>query len=305
MAAIGTVVRRSVTLGGGLRPLEVGQGHVKAFMVASKVNRISSVRWPSSGGLLQSWVHHVYHTWHGICTMTVIGLRWLLTSVKPASIPWPSLAWDVRLRLSVLLLRPFGCWFQGSSHVPCASWSPVFTMNLVNPKLAPRSTLQFEVSLHPCFTITPSDVGLIPPPLDVEFVGLLHSHWLIGCWVVFEAKVWVASRWKPTWRYVFSHCLDELWLVKTFWLEKQQKSIWNKLQFHQRLCVQQWNTWNSKHIFDIQHPVGIEYCLMIYANRTWPYVQFPASTVKYCANNRSFQYPGMANLLRRTLASLA
>ena len=51
MADTGTVVRASVTLRGGLRPSEVGQGR--------RTNRISSVRWPSSGGLLHSWMARV------------------------------------------------------------------------------------------------------------------------------------------------------------------------------------------------------------------------------------------------------
>ena len=82
MAAFGTVVRRSMTLAGGLRPSEVGQGR--------RTNRISSVHWPSSGGLLHCWMLGSSRVpcmvWSPGCTITVIGLkvaRWSLTSVRP------------------------------------------------------------------------------------------------------------------------------------------------------------------------------------------------------------------------------
>ena len=45
--------------------------------------------------------------------------------------------------------------------------------------------------------------------------------------------------------------------------------------------------------------------LLICAIRQWPYIRIPAWTDNYCANIRSIQYPGIANFLRGTLASLS
>ena len=77
------LVRGSVTLGGGLRPSEVGQG----LVVALRANRISSVRWSSSGGLLHNWMARVPCIVWDSCTITIIKLkvaRWSLISVRPA-----------------------------------------------------------------------------------------------------------------------------------------------------------------------------------------------------------------------------
>ena len=156
MAAIGTVERRSMTLGSSLQPSEVGQSR--------RINRISSFRWPNSGGLLQSWMLGSSRVpcmaWSPAFAMHLVNLRTVprstlqfKVSLLTPTLPWPTSTSDVGLGARLSQSRRIRCWVQGSTRVPCVV-DLLYTITVVGLKVTRWSLTSFRSAPESYNTVT-------------------------------------------------------------------------------------------------------------------------------------------------------